>query len=743
MADTQTNPFLVLARDAYSEATSYFDSGVRSEIEADIRQFQSQHPSGSKYLDPSYRARSRFFRPKTRGAVRKNEAIGAAALFSNSNVLSLQAEDQTDKMQAAAAFVWQEVMNQRLSTSIPWFQTAIGAYQDAMVTGVCISYQHWLYNKKRRIDMPCISLEPVENIRFSPNANWADPVRTSPYFIRMVPMFLKDVKARAQRGAEDKMGAMPWKQLDDTVLLTAAKSYSDSIRLQRNQGRADQQNQSQVNAFSLVWVHQNFIELNDVDYVYWTLGTHEMLSIPQPVEELYPLGGARPFVVGNCVIETHKVYPAGPVRLGRDVQAELNENANQRSDNVRFAMNKRYFVKRGKQVDLRSLSRNTPGSSTMMDDPSEGGDVRVVDTPDVTRSAYEEQDRLNLDYDDLNGTFSQASVQSNRRVVDSKGGLELLSEDSSKMGTYQLHTWVETWAKPALGQLLLLEQQYETDERIFAVAGKKAQAARVLDQDQQIDDVLLTQRVTVKLNVGIGATTPKERVANFTGAMTSVKEMFADDILTKIGADSKEITDEIMSLLGYDGGDRFFPERGQDPKLADLQAKLDEALAKLAKREDPELTKAKIQKLLAETDKIGSEKVKAIVEAIFGSMQAAEVIAAVPQVAPIADQVMKAGGYQEPVPSGVDPGFAPGEQGPNMAAAGPAPGLTVDTITNKRSGVGFQPPGAPPDAAGGPPGSAAQPANTNPLTPASPASPFVGPNSGIETMRPDTQGADR
>lgn len=724
MADTQTNPFLSLARDAFSESTSYFDSGVRSEIESDIRQFQSLHPSGSKYLDPTYRARSRFFRPKTRAAVRKNEAIAAAALFSNSNVLALVAEDQSDRTQAAAAFVWQEVLNQRLSTSIPWFQTALGAYQDAMVTGVCISYQHWRYNAKRRIDMPCISLQPVENIRFSPNADWANPVSTSPYFIRMVPMFLKDVQARMVRGYDDKTDAMPWKKVDDTELMTAAKSFSDSIRLQRNQGRADQQNQSQVNGFSLVWVHQNFIELNDVDYVYWTLGTNDILSVPQPVEELYPLGGARPFVVGNCVIETHKLYPSGPVRLGRDVQAELNENANQRSDNVKFAMNKRYFVKRGKQVDLRSLSRNTPGSSTMMDDPSEGGDVRVVDTPDVTRSAYEEQDRLNLDYDDLNGTFSQASVQSNRRVIDSKGGLELISEDSSKMGTYQLHTWVETWVKPVLTQTLLNEQEYETDERIFAIAGKKAKAARVLDEDQQIDDVLLTQRVTIKLNVGIGATTPKERVANFTGALKEVKEMFEDDVLTKIGADSKEITDEIMSLLGYDGGDRFFPDRGEDPATADLKRQLEEALEKLSKREDPELTKAKVQKLLAETDKIGAEKVKVIVESIFGSMQAGEVIAAAPMVAPIADQVMKAGGYQEPVPPGLDPGFAPGEQGPGVSA--------------------LQAPEALPGGGeGGPPGTATQPANTNPLTPAMPASPFVGPNAGIETMRPDTEGADR
>jgi hypothetical protein len=49
---------------------------------------------------------------------------------------------------------------------------------------------------------------------------------------------------------------------------------------------------------------------------------------------------------------------------------------------------------------------------------------------------------------------------------------------------------------------------------------------------------------------------------------------------------------------------------------------------------------------------------------MFGAMQAAEVIAAVPAVAPIADQIIRAGGYVDPNPQGIDPGFAPGDQGP-------------------------------------------------------------------------------
>lgn len=727
------NRWLTLARDAFSESTTYFDSGIRSDVEQDLRQFQGQHPSGSKYLSDMYRTRSRFFRPKTRSAIRKNEAIAASAFFSNPDIVVVEPEDSENEQQVVSAAVWQEVMNYRMDKTMPWFLTLLGAYQDAQTVGVCISYQSWEWNQRRKIDRPVCDLLAIENVRFSPHAKWTDPVNTSPYFIELVPMFVKDVLGRMTL-VDAKTGQPKWRPLSIPEIVSASAKYGDSIRLQRDRNRADPSvNASATSEFSLVWVHRNFIEDNGRDYIYYTLGDQHLLSAPVEVEERYS-HGERPYVVGNCVIETHKLYPSGVARLSRDIQSELNENANQRSDNVKFAMNKRYFVKRGRQVDLRSLTRNVPSSVTLLEDPE--GDVKVVETKDVTASAYQEQDRLNLDFDDLVGTFSQASVNANRNLAETVGGMEMLTSDASQMGGYQLRVFSETWVKPVLRQILLLEQHYETDEKMFALAGKKAAGAQSLKDGIVIDDVLLMQELTMKVNVGTGATTPQTRLNNFLFAMRALREILADDILTKNGADVEEITREIFTKLGYDGPGRFFEWGADDPRIAQLQEKIAELEDELRKREDPELTAAKIKKTLAEADKIAADKVKSGVEGMFGAMQAAEVVAAVPAAAPVADQIMRAAGYTPPAPPGIDPGFAPGTQG----------------SLNDQSPIQAAAPALP--SLGGPPGAEAidrelppgvNP-STNPLTPTSPASPkspFVGPNAGIETMRPDTEGPAR
>lgn len=61
-------------------------------------------------------------------------------------------------------------------------------------------------------------------------------------------------------------------------------------------------------------------------------------------------------------------------------------------------------------------------------------------------------------------------------------------------------------------------------------------------------------------------------------------------------------------------------------------------------------SEAKIRKLIAETVQTG-------VQAAFSAMQAAQVIATMPQVAPVADVVMQGAGYQRPNPMGQDPNF--------------------------------------------------------------------------------------
>ena len=59
-----------------------------------------------------------------------------------------------------------------------------------------------------------------------------------------------------------------------------------------------------------------------------------------PLRQVYR-HGKRPYVMGFCALEAHWLYPSGVGRLTRDIQAEINENANQRSPKVKCASSSR------------------------------------------------------------------------------------------------------------------------------------------------------------------------------------------------------------------------------------------------------------------------------------------------------------------------------------------------------------------------------------------------------------------
>lgn len=714
---TLGNDWLSLARDAFQASSTYFDTSVRSQVEADIRQSQGLHPTGSKYL--AERGRSKLFRPKTRAVIRKNEAAAAEAFFSSNDVLSLTPENDNDQVQLASAAVMSEMVQARLRKHIPWFLLLVGAYQDAQTTGVVASYQYWHFNPAKGIDQPNIRLIPVENLRVDPGADWTDPINTSPYVIELIPMYVADVKRR-MRQPDPRTGEARWHLLADTEILAATKEYSDTIRQQREGNRTDSKGQSQaVTAFTVVWVHKNIVSVDDVDYVYYTLGCQRLLSDPVPLETRYA-HGRRPYVMGSCVIETHKLYPASVPRLTKDIQAEINEVANQRIDNVKLAMNKRYFARRNKQVDIRSVTKNVPGSVTLMTDTD---DVKVVEFNDVTASSYKEQEILNLDFDDVAGSFSGSSVQSNRKLNETVGGMKLLDSNASQVSAYQLRTFVETWVEPVLRQIVLLEQKYETDDNFIALCGEAAQIVQKFGVDTVTDDMLMNE-FTLNVNVGMGATNPMDQVNQFIKGMASLRDMLADGSLQKLGLKVDEVIKELFGKLGYKDGSRFFDLNQENPQVAQLQGVVQELQAALAAKHPPALLDAMVRQIDAQIASLGAkdkvqaaQAVKMGTEAQFSAMQTGEVLAAVPAVAPIADELMKAAGYTPPTPGGVDPNF------PQIAA--PAPELGIEPVKNRRTGIGFMP------------GDAAASTTLRPLT-ASPASPGTGVRQGIETVRPDS-----
>lgn len=98
-------------------------------------------------------------------------------------------------------------------------------------------------------------------------------------------------------------------------------------------------------------------------------------------------------------------------------------------------------------------------------------------------------------------------------------------------------------------------------------------------------------------------------------------------------------------------------ERDPDTEMTpEEEAAQKEADAKATEEQDLRIKtlRAELENLVAKAADTRASALKKGVEADYNAMQAAQVVATVPQVAPIADELLKGAGYQ-PIPGGVDP----------------------------------------------------------------------------------------
>lgn len=610
--------WVALARNSYQTSTDYFDSNIREQLDKNVSLFQSKHPSGSKYYTESYKYRSKIFRPKVRSMIRRHEAAAAMAFFGTIDPVVCTAEDPGDKSAESGAEMGQNWLTYRLEHTIPWFKTLIGGYQDAMTTGVVISRQEWEYEEeefdtdeykfdnrglvvldektgvpvinkgksaKPLIDRPNIDLVPVENFRFASGADWRDPVNTSPFLIELVPMFLCDVKARMGEGFSKDDPTFKWYRYSDDEIRSATQTGEyDTIRMTREGKREDSKDQTFVmSLYDIVWVHRNIVKVDDEDMLYYTLGTEFLLSDPVPLTDVYAHG--RPYVVGNCVFETHKIYPSGLPELAQDLINEANDLANQRLDNIKLILNKRYKARRGTNTDWKALTTSVPGGVILLDDLN---DIEEESFQDVTKSAYLEQDRVNADFDELVGSFSVGSVQNNRNLNETVGGMSMALDDSNIITEYQLRVFAETWIEPVLKQLLELGRKYETDERVLSLIGKGV--------TPDIVSELMNTEYNVRVNVGFGSTSPQKRVERLTMGVKTLGEI-SPEVIQKLNI--QEITKEIFGAMGYRDGSRFVLEdkgKDEDPKVKQLEQKIQE----LSQMLDKDKVKADAQVKIAQ-----------------------------------------------------------------------------------------------------------------------------------------------
>jgi hypothetical protein len=636
--------WLRLATDAYLSSTTYVDSNYRKMWDDSIRAFNNMHAADSKYNNPAYDKRSKLFRPKMRAIIRKNEAAAAAAFFSSKDVTSVTATDATSKVQVAGAEIMKNILQHRLTKTIPWFKILLGGLQDAQTVGSVCAHIYWDYKEGRTpvaaavkaepvesgeneypkqdkipdnafvaegdpppeqavqveamvvekvkpiTDKPVISLVPIENLRIDPAADWTDPINSSPFVIHMMPMYLMDIRARMKTGE--------WKKYSDGAVKAWSETKYDSTRSARLQ-REDvyTSDNKEYSGYEICWVQRHIHRKGDQDWEFYTLGTTALLSTPRLLEETV-LHGKRPYVLGTCVLEAHKSYSTSLPQLGKDLTLEANEVANQRIDNVKFVLNKKFLVKRGKEADLAGLLRNVPGGVVMLDDPQ--NDVKEMSWPDVTASAYEEQSRIDNDMNDLLGNFSAGQVMADHGINGPARNMAILGQSAGTLVEYLLRTFTETFVEPVLRQLMLLEQHYETDQTLLAIAAKQANLAQRFGVDK-VTDELLEQELTLTVNVGMGATDPQMKLQKFTAAMQSFIMMSKEAPPT---INLQEVGKEIFGHMGYQDGTRFLTS--DNPQVIQLEAKLKQAMGIIQQLE------LKVQdKMTAHQVKIAATKIQA------------------------------------------------------------------------------------------------------------------------------------
>ena len=572
------NQWVALAESIYETSQDYYEQSLQRNWEKNARHWNNQFDDGSKFYSDSYRYRSRLFRPLVRTAERNSSAATAVALFSSQDLISIEPQDKTDPAAAGGAMVMKQLLEYRLEEDCNWYLTALGAWQDSRIYGPCVSYVYWDFEE--RVDMEetvvgemtdevgtvfdmieqresrttvkdglAIDLIPPEYFRADPACDWRNVIQDSPYIIRIVPMYVTDVEQKIKLG--------DWLPHTRAQILSAGdKTLNMTLFAVRVKGMTGPTVlmillELKIPILKLFFVMKITYVLRAKNGFTGQLGTQSLLSEPKPLEEVY-FHGIRPMVYGFSVIEAHKYAPNGTSELITDLQEHINDISNQRIDNIRLALNKRYIVRRGAQVDLQALARNVPGGSITTDNPET--DINVVSTPDVTQSSYTEHERLTVEANELTGTFSGGSVQNNRALNETATGMQMLSDGANQLQEFDIRTWVETWVKPTLQLALKTIQKYETDPVIVAIAGQRAASFPRWGESYEMPEAkdLWDDTLKLKINVGLGATSPFQRIQTLQFGLNAIVP-FIDPTQFK----NDEIVKEVMGAIGHADGTRF------------------------------------------------------------------------------------------------------------------------------------------------------------------------------------------
>jgi hypothetical protein len=316
-----------------------------------------------------------------------------------------------------------------------------------------------------------IDVEPIDLFNIFPDYR-AKSIRRMKYIIQLSYVDLDELKTLQDQGF--------YKNVKDVEAYIASDVYVDEYKRTRltDTGRLDEY------GFDTNRKIIEVLEYWDKDKIY-TIGAKKVIL----KEEDNPFDGLLPFIMARYVPVQHEIYGIGIPEISEDLQEELNTVRNQRMDNVNLIINRMFIANKYADIDMSSLV-SYPGNVILTNDINA---IEALDTRDVTKSAYMEEEIIKHDIDNATGEFMYMRGAPPERRETATGIVRLQQAATARFDTV-IKMLEFTVIRHISKMFLWLDYQFLPKEELYKILGPEDSTALSADAFyQQPLDVMLKQ----------------------------------------------------------------------------------------------------------------------------------------------------------------------------------------------------------------------------------------------------------
>lgn len=389
---------------------------------------------------------------------------------------------------------------------------------------------------------------------------------------------------------------------------------------------------------------------------------HEILHVPSPYDH-----NKYPFIPHWCYRRKRDNAPYGPVRPVRGPQDSLNK----RMSKALFVLSTNQTWMEKGAIDPKVMSADEVRDEAQAPDGfvmlADGGlaKVKMVRENDVA------QGHLQLAQVDqaMIRNASGVSDENLNRTTSVQSGIAL--QKKTEQGSHLTAQIFDNllFARQLEGELKLsLVEQFYTQPKVFSIAGERAKRDYTRINQPGPSGERLNDVTARKAQFVIGENAWKQTLqqAAFESLMDLMSQLAPTapqvvmallDVVFELAdlPNKQTVLQRIREVTGHND-----PDTPLSPEQQAAQAQQKQQQAMRVEAEMAQLQNA-IREAQAKGEKLDAESLKTRVEALYVAMQAAQVIATVPHVTPVADELLASVGFkdQHPNAAAMSPGVVP------------------------------------------------------------------------------------